>query len=425
MSRSITSQSITSRSITSQSAECVRFCVKRNLFTKDVKPTHIFMDGIRGGSVHVPPELESDFLDAFSRDLVNKVTVCLVEKCTPEFHFFVDIDFRGPKELDRMQLGQLIQRQVQKYYPEESSVKKVVVCATEPDKDKTGIHYIFPYLVVDKRRALHIHASIVQALKTEMIEWESEGHIWEEMADNSVYLRDDGDLRMIGSHKTKMCDECRGSRDLICTKCKGVGKLDLGRIYSVIMYIDPDGSMSTRSLGNMNEKVKMSSLRSHRPLTEGFTLFDGCPTPASSPDRTTPHGHFVRLGDDQLKQEVQEFIRASSATVYPPRPKIYTLIEVFRINRNEERGDYYVDVKGPGSDFCLAKEGVHNQSTVRFHITRNGLSQRCFSQKTERCVYFDLPKRIPLPHPLLIKMFPDMRQMDLTKLFAATTEDDD
>lgn len=413
-----------SRNITSPSAECVRFCVKRNLFTKDVKPTHIFMDGIKGGSVHVPPDLELDFLDAFSRDLVNNVTICLVEKCTPEFRFFVDIDYRGVKELDLVCLGQLIQRQIALYYKEDPMTKKGLICSTEVQGDKTGVHYIFPHLVVDKIRALHIHASIVQALKKEMTEWESEGHIWEEMADNSVYLRDDGDLRMIGSHKTKLCDECRGSKDLVCHKCKGVGKLDLGRVYTVKKYLDPDGSVSLRPLGNMSEKVRMSSLRSHQPLTPGFALFEGCPTPASSPERSSPNGLFVRLGDDDLKQQVQEFIRSSSAIIYPPRPKIYTLIEVFRINRNEERGDYYVDVKGPGSDFCLAKEGVHNQSTVRFHITRNGLSQRCFSQKTDRCMYFDLPKRVPLPHALLVKMFPDMRQMDLTSLFATAAEDE-
>ena len=414
--------------MTSKGSKCVQFCFKHHLFVKGLdkdkqsqthlETTHIFMDGIGGGSIHVPWNLHDSFMECFIEDIVQHQSVFLLEKCTPHFKFFVDIDYIGLKALDQytqIRLGKHIQTEISKYYvsssPKESSF---LICSREPVSKKgtisTGVHIIFPFLIVNTERALQLHASILQSLCKYENELET-SESWNAMADKSVYLRGHGDLRMLGSRKTESCPTCSGLKDrllrLRCKTCQTLGKVDIGRAYFPTCYMIHEQPEKLPSLGNC---ILLSSLRTENAkLTEPYLKYDNAPEVClKNPQQQQQNIIHYK---SPLIQEMQNFIRKTS--ICPWRPKVYSQLEIAEI-RNDGYS-YTVKVHGPGSDFCMSKEQkcpenpCHHSSIIYFHIDKYGLSQRCFSQKTDACRYFDLPQRISLPQHLQDQLFPKVK----------------
>jgi hypothetical protein len=143
--------------------------------------THLLLDG---GSLK-----ESEgFFEAYVRDLLHGHRLCVVERKTHVFRFFVDVDFVSDEhELDFVKVVQVIHGIV--------SLGPCVLARARPrkvpDGQKYGMHIIWPESFVTKEKAQGIRMKILSEM----------GPDWEKVIDGSVYLG--SGLRMLWSFKNE------------------------------------------------------------------------------------------------------------------------------------------------------------------------------------------------------------------------------
>jgi hypothetical protein len=143
--------------------------------------THLLLDG---GSLK-----ESDgFLEAYVRDLLHGHRLCVVERKTPVFRFFVDIDFvSNEHELDFVKVVEVIHGIV--------CLGPCILARARPRKvsegQKYGAHIIWPESLVTKKKAQGLRMKILSEM----------GPDWEKVIDGSVYMG--SGLRMLWSFKNE------------------------------------------------------------------------------------------------------------------------------------------------------------------------------------------------------------------------------
>lgn len=134
-------------------------------------PTHYSMVG---GMLKVPEEETAQFFARYVEEVITG-KLYLVEKITPRFKFFLDLDWVGPEPDYRDVL-----RRVNEVVP-----GRVEMAVTPVKMDnKYGMHIHWPDLVVDKARALELREQLPIDIR--------------KFADSSVY---NTGLRMLWSHK--------------------------------------------------------------------------------------------------------------------------------------------------------------------------------------------------------------------------------
>lgn len=133
--------------LTPSHSELVRFLSHHKLWVKrgdGRKPTHLSMDGMRGGMAHVPERLDTEFRQAYGATLEQQLPTFLVESRTDRFRFFVDVDLvlrQGTRNLCRVQrdmICQVVIRTVALFYPGVPKINDnrflAVVCDTTADQ---------------------------------------------------------------------------------------------------------------------------------------------------------------------------------------------------------------------------------------------------------------------------------------------------
>lgn len=143
--------------------------------------THLLLDG---GTLSA----KEGFYDAYVQDLLNLEKLYVVEKKTPQFRFFVDLDYVGDtSELDFEKVCTEIHKIV--------NLGPCVIAKAYPRKiekgTKYGVHVIWYESVVDKPMANSIRLKILDEF----------GPDWEKIIDASVYAG--SGLRMIWSFKNE------------------------------------------------------------------------------------------------------------------------------------------------------------------------------------------------------------------------------
>jgi hypothetical protein len=148
--------------------------------------THLLLDG---GTLSVKEADEPEFHKAYVNDLVNGERLFVVEKKTPHFRFFVDVDYVGDSELD-----------FEKVCKELFSIVDLGPCyiakaprRITPNGTKYGVHVIWPESIVDKPMAQSIRLKIIRLLGGD--------DMWEKIIDSSVYSG--SGLRMLWSLKNE------------------------------------------------------------------------------------------------------------------------------------------------------------------------------------------------------------------------------
>jgi hypothetical protein len=385
--------------------------------------THLFMDGFCGGAISVPDELHSEFLEACVKDTVATVTHFIVEKCTPVFRMFVDIDHlgknRGLTELEICRLARHLQNEAKLFFPPHppaaaaaaasasssssssasSSAAGAGAATTAGKKDrrfdvavlttevslknigggakgakgyKTGVHLIMPHLHVDNDMARCIHASLVSALNDKepsILQGSCES--WERMIDATVYERGTGDLRMIHSHKSDKCPTCKNVKEhkLDCTDCHSSGRIDLGRPYKITNYILSSGSRAANpgnSLGIKPAKYFTNPYTMIRLFTVRTPRVS--PTPGFEIHAQCPP--IMNVGVSNIvgsRSGARERARASfsdrmTKNAYPDHPKT-----------QEIRGHYdsclrSIDIRLPWVKDLLAHINKNGQPCTREHV---------------------------------------------------------
>jgi len=135
------------------------------------KWTHLLLNG---GKLLVP----NDEMDMFYHEYVESPTkLYIIEQKTKRFKFFIDVD--SDNKLDSVKLAQEFSKIV--------DGGKCLIATSDPN---FGLHFIWPDLIVDSKKARSIRLRILQEF----------GNEWAKIIDENVYTGPG--LRMLWSYKT-------------------------------------------------------------------------------------------------------------------------------------------------------------------------------------------------------------------------------
>ena len=143
--------------------------------------THLLLDG---GTLTAG----DSFYDDYIGDILHGERLCVVEKKTNQFRFFVDVDFVSDEnELDFVKVSLVIHKI--------ADLGPCVIARARPRQveggTKYGAHIIWPESVVTKQKANSIRMAILSEL----------GPDWDKIIDASVYAG--SGLRMLWSYKNE------------------------------------------------------------------------------------------------------------------------------------------------------------------------------------------------------------------------------
>jgi len=137
-----------------------------------------------GGVLRVDNQnaFDLDYLQA----LLQKKVMCVVEKRTEQFRFFVDLDYKDEKELNSLKVIDLaigMSKIVDsKCYIARTAIRNI------KSQTKTGVHFHFPDKIVTKQDAIKLRNQIIMKFP-----------MYSESIDESVYIG--SGLRLVWSYK--------------------------------------------------------------------------------------------------------------------------------------------------------------------------------------------------------------------------------
>lgn len=391
-------------------------------------PTHVTMCG---SNFAIAEKDESTFLEMYAALVTSGCRCYFVERPTEVYRYFCDFDFKQLAMIPDKTIeaaAMVVQSVVRLFYPslnDDEQALKAVVCTTDakrvpasgttPELIKTGMHILWPGLLVSVDTALNIRESMLVEMQKIFGLRVEPSNSWEDVIDVSVYpdLNKKGSgLRMLGSCKSVTCSACKGTKKLDpkdrngpdCAKCKGVGKLDEGRPYFPLMVLTTSGKRDVKSelyyLENMHALIVDTKIRTSAGTepTPGYVLPEGAPVYlASEPGRIRrPGGTDVvdrgqktkskTMGTLPLGQKVEV---SRSDPVWPcieamisKHPcGMYSQIIVNQITTNAKRTKYTAHINGPYSHYCQNKGSVHSSNRVFFEFDSTGFVQKCFGNK--------------------------------------------
>ena len=439
------------------------------------KPAHdlLLLNKWGGGRFRVSDSDYPKFLNLYADDVAMGARLFISEQRSPVFkmHLDLDLEYRDggciPDKQGIVTMCRTIQSQTKRFYQEDvvppktfdmlilTAEHKTMVDSTSSrtatdENDlvfvtKVGVHIIFPYMYVDTDKALAMREAFLTKL-AEQHEYETRVKPWEVMVDHQIYVSNG--LRMIYSAKTEDCPSCKGGtkqRAAInaCARCSpGMnGKIDVGRSYDVLCYVDCHGVMDEEKTCNIQQNhsmaVKLSSTRcfakdkqtatwSMYPDARKYSLqllgASGAyeATRESHPSafhdgyngggggggggrsggqkrkRTTPNSvgggggrRTSGAGTTMVDRKDPRFVLMEGMVQkYAPA---YKNVRIDTIKYSHSRSIYTVSVSGEGSRFCTNLKSTrdehlageeHNNSNIYFLFSKGGLHQKCWC----RCI---------------------------------------
>jgi hypothetical protein len=381
--------------------------------------THIILTGEHGGGFVVSSDEKeyAEFLRMYANDIHSGgFTHYVVEKRTPIFNFYCDLDIKRKQQLQDESVLELVKdliHCVRTFYPPTTDPARfdVIVLRTKIGAKKTGVHPVFPNLLVNKGQAMFIREYFVAFLIQKYGTMEGIQNSWDDVVNECVYTLKG--LALVGSNKCIKCPECKSKRDLQrhCGSCRFKGKVDIGRRYMPWRYIH-DGEVDESKaeyLGDIQRCIYQCSIRSNasEPMS-GFVITDStmasnapeenkehlAPRTADSAPlmRTlkTKYGTYSMLGEDYdtvsrqkgkvyVNPNSERFRLISDHLQSRAFPKVYNQLVVHDIFTNANESFYQVNVRGEGSHYCQNYvKGNHINNSIYFYITNNGIYQKCY-----------------------------------------------
>lgn len=457
------------------------FCQKRQLYVfrragqPDVSNddiTYLLLNGWSGGRVRITdPEDERKFLLFYARDLAEgRKDMSYVQKRTPNFRFFMDIDVRTtgvaatPEQLRN--LVEIALGAVREFVPTRSKRAddlRAYVCSTLPGDGgggliKSGAHLHVPGLVVDAHTARMIRGLAVKRATEAFGQASPFSNSPNDIYDDVVYLANG--IRMVGSVKYARCSECRRG-DGECPECGGFGrKIDTataldeltgeqvrrGRTYELThslrfspeedAHVDDPADLARLQRRTPDALVELVQTLSIRTNAEQPVDWVVCPSSAPMPQLAAPRGRnatstpkvFSQFPEDVtgMNRQVSDFrevehketmglLRRVLEEVIVPRDPRRAGIRLKRA-RVQSAGNFVLYVDGPGSTLCdnMPGDGMHRSNSIYFMVTPAGAEQRCFctctgveSKRSSRTLCKGFKGRhICLPDELRASLFP-------------------
>lgn len=398
-----------------------------------VELTHTLMDGNGGGRICLPDHAMDGFMAAYGSDLRNNINLYVIERRTPVFKMHFDLDLKiMHDDATTKSILNFIQEEVSKFItPGLDRETWCVACAIigkDMERKGLGLHIVFPWLLVDTNQALWIRASVVCCLRQQFYEIETD---WETIVDVAV-LTSNG-FRMVGSDKCRDCQTCHNSRDArpFCADCCCQGRLPEGKIYWPWETFPMSQTHTLREelAGNQSHAVQMCSTRvpqSRQVVTPRFVIPVGAPPPSMLKKIPAANAKIhdkqyqlceSKSGNLRLRTEavtITPEIRTALHETLAHHNAKYATLELVSLDRLlgvRHRASFSLKVRGFGCRYCQNKQDEHTRQTVYFIISRDGISQRCYSRKSIQrhfglCEKYASPSTCLLPS-LICQLYPD------------------
>lgn len=335
-------------------SDVVHLCRKKGFFSRGHSTsTHFSLGGGLLGKLNIPRIMADAFMIAFCRDVTRNVYHhSLTEKKLNNFRLYFDLDFVFD-DFDHYEIASICTKVVSKFFePQEDDGFQRLSCSVSlrrPWKQKTGMHIIFPYIILDDVRiALAIRSSFVQALKDWIMVYN-----WDDIIDSSVYFTG---LRMNHSYKLDKDHEVIKE-----------SKYELKYVL---------GCATEEEIAKWSVMTEMRFTSIHPPYRERTEL-----TPLR-PEINLPRlvsDHEVWRDDFKLKKRLAPQFTSLMKQLHE---KYATL----GIKNVQTRGSisrimiYDKSIKGRGHNYCMNIKDYHNNARIYFCIMDNKIFQRCFCQ---------------------------------------------
>lgn len=373
-----------------------------------VQLTNVLMDGFRGGRIAISDLDYPDFLNRYADDIESGTRVAVIECKTAVFRFYADLDIEMDVALTEDQRSVIVSHFIDGLRPffkgaPPNRLQCMLLTAPPKEKDgfvKNGMHLIFPNVLVGDHEALLIRENVVSELSLKL----GEGfcrNSWSDAVDKAVYIG--SGLRMMGSVKVITCPACKKRDSEACGMCLGKGRVDEPRAYCFERFFGSDGKEDATLTCVLNrsvlKQVVYSSIRQFHPdKSPEFERFPGAPSyiAPTMQDPTKPPrlSTCTELAEDKnasrawkRSRSVVTDKRVRDICERVVRSRVnrarYGSVMVREISTDSTRSFYDVKVSGQGSSFCQNKMDDHRSNTVYFHITANGVDQRCFCRRPD------------------------------------------
>lgn len=382
-----------------------------------VKASHNILNGFRGGLLYVSEANTAAFNDAYADDIRAGYSHFLSENRTPVFKMFVDLDLvrirRGEATPDEIiSYCQSIHSAVIKFYNgvdtdmfdivilravvKESPSKNTIDAYGElpPTTWKSGVHLIWPNLLVNSAQAITMRETIISCLMFNHGPLEDIQTPWPQIVDQAVYIS--SGLRMVYSEKCEKCPTCKGVNHGDCDSCEYEynGHINTHREYRPWTYLCngvPDDSFIVELAADRRLTIKLSSIRSYAESpNESWFLYEGAPiapiTSEASRQRLVGGGRDFAEDQAALSKMRDKVAIIRSDPMYPALEtfiRSHTLahwskVFIKNIHTNPSRTFFVVVVDGEGSSYCTNRQASHNSNRIYFHVNKTGISQKCF-----------------------------------------------
>lgn len=381
---------------------CKNHYMVRGRAAAGVVLTHTLMDGRAGGRICLPDSAMTGFISAYGSDLAQGCKLYVIERRTPVFKMHFDLDLKTIHDDETAAavletLRQTVAEFLAPGLPKESWCVACAVLGDDGRRKAPGLHVVFPWLFVNSEQAKWIRSSVVSRLRAHLPDLENN---WDEVVDIAV-LTTNG-LRMVGSDKCTDCPVCRNNRDArdFCPDCNRQGKVPENKIYWPWLAFPAEDARALRAdvCGNPAYAVQMCSTRiplDRQCPTPRFVVPTGAPPPSVLCRAGGPRDHRDHTLQElpptrsRLRMERVDLtpdLRAALSATLATHHSAYASVDVSSLERltsARRRDSFLVKVRGFGCRYCQNKRADHTQQTVYFLIMPSGISQRCYSRKSE------------------------------------------
>ena len=314
--------------------------------------THLLMNG---GSLDISSDYQK-FLELYA-DNIKKTKLYIIEKRTPIFNFFCDLDFINLKIVNYQEVVLKIQELINLIYEDNHeciicSAKNKNVIKNSITYIKQGFHLHWPTLKVDNKIALQLRNLIVNKLKNIYGKVESSYNTWENIIDECVYTTNG--IRMCGSNKGYYADNIF---------------MDEDRPYYPIKIMKITGEDNDIELKKMQDLKYMINKCSIRTENKEITLIKNNLLEECKECEQPPTEQNGKIRLDTTSIEYIEIIKFFKCHI-----KDYSTDDIKKIFKYDSGNVYIILTR---SKYCQNVNRRHNSCQIYFKLNRHGICQGC------------------------------------------------
>lgn len=348
--------------------------------------SHLFLDG---GIACVPEEMTGAFNNLYALCLHKKEDMLfVVEKKTPVFRMFFDLDMRTERPLDDeaiLEFSRDIRAAVADFYGDASLTTTVCLADSsmwDPKTRswKTGAHLIWPDVATVSADAVRCRDHVLDALKKKDATKTPQFTTPLETVVDKCVLEKNG-MRMIGSHKLVPCGACGSSSGRPCQTCGGRRKVVQRGVYWPRYVVQPDGFPVVQI-------PEIETLQDARRWVSDTSLRVRTRPPAAVPSapRTEADEEVLLLGETSSSltrmsmEPFREGLEAFAKTL-PVQFGPFRFTAMYRGGgdcKDDDRTDDNVFIVRTTARYCMNLGRCHRSNNVYFLFSERGAYQMCF-----------------------------------------------